>query len=86
MDLKETPIERITPKGIQTTEREYEFDMPTRYANFDDFVAKHIEVTHSEKHYTPEIAAEVRRRFEAHMTPDGASFMKPMRVSFLRRP
>jgi len=79
-------IRRAVGAGVLREEREYEFDMPTRYANFDDFVAKHIEVTHSEKHYTPEIAAEVRRRFEAHMTPDGASFMKPMRVSFLRRP
>jgi cation diffusion facilitator CzcD-associated flavoprotein CzcO len=27
VDLRETPIERITPKGIQTTECEYEFDI-----------------------------------------------------------
>jgi hypothetical protein len=59
--------------------------MPTRYAGFDDFVRKHVEVTHSEKHWTPEIAAEVRRRLEAHMTPAGADFMKPMRVNLLRR-
>jgi ubiquinone/menaquinone biosynthesis C-methylase UbiE len=78
-------IRRAVGAGVLREEGEYEFDMPTRYADFDDFVAKHIEVTHSEKNYTPEIAAEVRRRFEAHMTPAGASFMKPMRVSFLRR-
>jgi cation diffusion facilitator CzcD-associated flavoprotein CzcO len=27
VDLRETPIERITPKGVQTTECEYEFDI-----------------------------------------------------------
>ena len=29
--------------------------------------------------------AEVRRRFERHMTPDGARFVRPMRVNLLRR-
>ena len=79
-------IRRAVGAGVLREESEHEFDMPTRYADFDDFVAKHVEVTHSEKNYTPEIAAEVRRRFEAHMTPAGANLMKPMRVSFLRRP
>ena len=79
-------IRRAVGAGVLLEDGEYEFDMPTRYADFDDFVAKHIDVTHSEKNYTPEIAAEVRRLFETHMTPAGANFMKPMRVSFLRRP
>jgi cation diffusion facilitator CzcD-associated flavoprotein CzcO len=35
VDLKETPIERITPKGIRTTEREYEFDIIVYATGFD---------------------------------------------------
>ena len=35
VDLQETPIERITPKGIQTTEREYEFDLIIYATGFD---------------------------------------------------
>jgi len=27
VDIKETPIERITPRGIKTSDREYEFDV-----------------------------------------------------------
>lgn len=79
-------IQRATREGTMRQESEHFFDMPAHYAGIDDFVAKHVEVTHSEKNYTPEIAAEVRRRFEAHMTPRGADFPKPMRVNFLRRP
>ena len=35
VDLRETPIERITPAGIQTTEREYEFDIIVYATGFD---------------------------------------------------
>lgn len=66
-------------------ESEHHFDMPVHYAGFEDFVSRHVEVTHSTKNYTPDIASEVRRRFDAHLTPRGADFMKPMRVNVLRR-
>ena len=35
VDLMETPIERITPKGIKTSEREYEFDIVIYATGFD---------------------------------------------------
>jgi cation diffusion facilitator CzcD-associated flavoprotein CzcO len=35
VDLQETPIERISPAGIQTTEREYEFDIIVYATGFD---------------------------------------------------
>jgi cation diffusion facilitator CzcD-associated flavoprotein CzcO len=35
VDLQETPIERITPKGVRTTEREYEFDVIIYATGFD---------------------------------------------------
>ena len=35
VDIKETPIERITPKGIKTTERECEFDIIIYATGFD---------------------------------------------------
>jgi cation diffusion facilitator CzcD-associated flavoprotein CzcO len=35
VDLKETPIERITPAGIRTTEREYGFDVIVYATGFD---------------------------------------------------
>ena len=35
VDLMETPIERITPKGIKTREREYQFDIIIYATGFD---------------------------------------------------
>ena len=35
VDLKETPIERVTPKGIKTSQAEYEFDMIIYATGFD---------------------------------------------------
>ena len=35
VDLMETPIERITPKGIKTSEKEYEFDIVIYATGFD---------------------------------------------------
>ena len=35
VDITETPIERITPKGIKTSEREYEFDIIVYATGFD---------------------------------------------------
>ena len=35
VDLQETPIERITPKGVRTTGREYEFDIIIYCTGFD---------------------------------------------------
>ena len=35
VDVRETPIERITPKGIKTSDREYEFDVIIYATGFD---------------------------------------------------
>ena len=72
-------------EGVMHPVSEHWFEMPRHYSGYDDFVAKHVETTHSEKRYPPEVATEVRRRLEAHMTPQGADFMSPMRINLLRR-
>jgi hypothetical protein len=35
VDIRETPIERITPAGIRTSEAEYAFDMLVYATGFD---------------------------------------------------
>jgi ubiquinone/menaquinone biosynthesis C-methylase UbiE len=74
-----------TREGLLEQVSEHRFEMPRHYKGYDDFVAKHVETTHSQKSYPPEVAAEVRRRLEAHLTPQGADFMSPMRANLLRR-
>ena len=72
-------------EGVMHPVSEHWFKMPGHYASYEDFVAKHVETTHSQKNYPPEVAAEVRRLLDAPMTPQGADFMRPMRVNLLRR-
>jgi len=78
-------LKRACQAGVLREVAEYDFEMPARYASYDDFVAKHVDKTHSEIDYPPAVAAEVRKQLDAHMTAEGARFMKPMRVSLLGR-
>jgi len=64
---------------------EHTFDTRGHYRDYDDFAAKHVDLTHSHINYPPEVAAEVRRRLDAHMTPEGATFLRPNRVNLMRR-
>jgi ubiquinone/menaquinone biosynthesis C-methylase UbiE len=72
-------------EGVMQAVSEHAFEMPAHYAGFDDFVAKHVAVTHSERNWTPEIAERVRTMLAAHTTTSGADFMRPMRVNLMRR-
>ncbi|MGB1884272.1 MAG: flavin-containing monooxygenase [Gammaproteobacteria bacterium] len=44
VDSKETPIERITPKGLQTSTREFEFDVIIYATGFDAFTGAYDHV------------------------------------------
>ncbi len=62
------------------------FDHPVRFRDYEEFHSRVIGVTHSHFHLTEEILAEVRHRFTAHVTAEGAMFLQPMRVDLLRKP
>jgi SAM-dependent methyltransferase len=64
---------------------EIRFEMPRRFADFADFARKTIDVTFAERRLDEATLREVRARFERHLTPEGASFLTPMRVNLLRR-
>jgi ubiquinone/menaquinone biosynthesis C-methylase UbiE len=78
-------LKRARDGGVLEWTSEHAFDMPAHYRDYDDFVAKHVSLTHSEIQYPAHVAAEVRKRLERQMTPDGASFMRPTRVNLMRR-
>jgi SAM-dependent methyltransferase len=56
------------------------------YKSFADFEQKVIQVTHTEHHLSPALHEQVRAKFEAHLSPDGARFLAPFRVDLLRKP
>lgn len=61
------------------------FRAPVTFGNFAEFEKMVIGVTHTQHRLTPEVLAEVRRRFEVHLTTDGAHFGQPMRIDLLRK-
>ncbi|NGZ85277.1 class I SAM-dependent methyltransferase [Duganella aceris] len=62
------------------------FLAPVRYRSFDEFERAVIGVTHTEHHLSAALHRQVRERFDAHMTEQGAAFEAPFRVDLLRRP
>lgn len=61
------------------------FLAPVKYPDFDAFERAVIGVTHTQHRLTPAVHAEVRKRFDAHMTPEGTYFEAPFRVDLLQR-
>lgn len=61
------------------------FEVPVHYDDFADFERRMIGVTYADHRLGADILRAVRDRFEAHMGPDGADFVRPMRIDLLRR-
>ncbi|MEO7742247.1 MAG: class I SAM-dependent methyltransferase [Usitatibacter sp.] len=78
-------IQRAIAAGILLPVLEQEFMAPLAFRDYDDFHERIVKATHSEHVLTPELERTVRERFEAHMTPAGARFSRPMRVNLLQR-
>jgi len=61
------------------------FETLVQFRDFDQFRQRMIEVSFADRLVDEATMAEVRRRFAAHMTPEGARFVRPMHVTLLRR-
>lgn len=78
-------LKRAITANVLQSATEKEFLTPLAFQGYEDFVERIVRATHSEHVLTDSLAATVRSRFEAHMTPAGAKFIRPMRVSLLRK-
>ena len=78
-------VKRAMRDGVLREEREIHFMAPVAFRDFADFEHKTIRATHTHHHLSDELLARVRAQFERHMTPEGAKFIRPMRVNLLRR-
>jgi ubiquinone/menaquinone biosynthesis C-methylase UbiE len=78
-------LQRASKSQVLEAALEHEFMAPLQFRDYDDFVEKIVRATHSEHVYNDEVAAEVRARFAQYETPQGAKFIRPMRVNLLRR-
>ena len=79
-------LKRAVAGGYMEDAGEITFEMPLAFQNFNDFFDKIVRVTHSELVLVGDKLLDVRQRFEKHMTPQGARFVRPMRVNLLRKP
>ena len=77
-------LRRAADTGVLRWERELFFDTPLHFRDFDDFVDRIVRVTHSDIELPAAVAADVRRRFERFQRPDGAHFVRQMRINLLR--
>ena len=78
-------VHAAVASGAWEAVTELPFEMPVHYRDFADFERRQIGVTFADHQLDAATLQAVRERFETHMTADGASFVRPMRVNLLRR-
>ena len=78
-------IRRAEQTGMLKHVGEHVFDTAVSFKDYDDFVDRMVRVTHSDIKLPDAVASEVRARFERHMTPAGARFVRQMRINVLQR-
>ena len=78
-------LDRAIAAGGWQQADERRFEVPVRFADFAEFERRMVDVTFAERRFDDALRAAVRARFEPHMGPDGAHFVRPMHVRLLRR-
>jgi len=78
-------VQRAVDSGLFELASETFFLSPMHFDDFADFDQKILKVTHSDHSLSPELHAQVKAKFEAHMSPEGANFRMPIRIDLLKR-
>ncbi|OOZ37604.1 class I SAM-dependent methyltransferase [Solemya velesiana gill symbiont] len=79
-------VRRAVQNGSLELVEQIFFNSPGHYADFAEFEARMLNVTHTEHRIDEPLYRQIKAAFEAHMTPGGADFLKPSRVDLLRKP
>ena len=77
---------RAVEGGILAPDRQLFFQTRSHFADFAEFDTRMIQVTHTNHRLSPDLYAQVRQAFEAHLGPEGATFYPPQRVDVLKKP
>jgi ubiquinone/menaquinone biosynthesis C-methylase UbiE len=88
--------EKVRQAAFDATQRAVESDKFTlldeiffheivKYADFDEFEKRVINVSYETHSLSQKLMQQIRGEFEKHMTPEGASFEKPKRVDLLQK-
>jgi len=79
-------IVSLVASGAMELETERFINVPGSFENWEVFESRFLRVTHTELAIDPARCACIRGAFMAHMSEDGAHFMKPHRIDLLRQP
>lgn len=79
-------VKKAVDDGLLVSQQQLFFNTRSQFDDFAQFDARMIRVTHSNHQLSEATYNEVRQRFEAHLTPQGATFYNPQRVDLLRKP
>lgn len=71
--------------GLLSLVKQMFFLQAMHFADFGQFEAQVIGVTHTDHRLSPELLERVKFDFDRHMTADGASFTMPLRVDLFRK-
>jgi SAM-dependent methyltransferase len=77
---------RAVERGPLQLKEERFFTTRSQFDDFAQFDARMIRVTHSNHTLSPELYRGVREKFDAHLTPQGVTFINPQRVDLLQKP
>ncbi len=78
-------ISRAVAAGQLTLVQQLFFNTSGRFNSFAEFEERILKVTHTNHQLSPELYAEVKAKFMAHMTENGAKFLNPVRVDWLQK-
>lgn len=81
-----TAVGKAVDSGHLVLEKQLFFSTRSQFESFEQFEARMIRVTHTNHQLSPELHQQVRERFMAYLSPEGATFYNPQRVDLLRKP
>ena len=71
--------------GLLELAGQHFFNSVSAFDDFAQFEDRILNVTHTDHSLAPDLHAEVKRRFDANLTADGARFLIPLRIDLLRK-
>lgn len=78
--------QRAVASGKLALQSQTFFLQPMHFADFAQFEAQVLKVTHTEHKLSAETYDRVRAKFNSYMTREGATFHMPIRVDLLQKP
>ncbi len=79
-------VRGLVESGRMQLQGEYFFNVPGRYASWEEFEDRFLNITHTELAIDEARYQRIKQTFLAHLGAQGAEFLKPHRVDLLRKP